>query len=306
MIIDAHTHLWDKLDGRLGTATVRPVADGRISIGRSIVQGMPTWFTDCRSTAELALAAFDEAGVDRAVVTQEYLDGNQNKYLAAVKKKYPDRFFVHGLLDFRRPETLKKDFNKLIGQGFKGVKCPAMFFPEISIKLDAPALMDIWEAMEANEMVLSIDLAAGDAQVPEMRAVASRFKKLKIAVGHFGMVGHGKWIEQIRLAKFENVFVESGGIIWLFRREGYPFKGAQKAIKQAMNAVGHEKLMWGSDYPRTMVDFTYRQSLDFIRNDCAFMSDDQKECFLGKNAARAYGFKYSKSGREPAKRITEL
>ena len=52
--------------------------------------------------------------------------------------------------------------------------------------------------------------------------------------------------------------------------------------------------MWGSDWPRTMVDFTYRQSLDFIFTDDAIGSED-KAAILGANAAELYGFKGPRS-----------
>ncbi len=293
MIIDSHIHLWDHVDGQLGNSKVSAVANGVIKVGAKKVQGMPSWFTDCKNPAELALAAFDDAGVNAAVVTQEFLDGNQNSYLAKVSKKYPERFFVHGLLDFRRPAVLKKQFSQVFKQGFRGIKCPAMPLPDLEkpVELDSPELMIIWEQMQAEKMILSIDLAAGDVQVSQMKNVIKTFPKLKIAIGHFGMVGHGKWKEQIKLARSENVYIECGGIIWLFRHEGPKFPGAQRAVKTAMHLVGAEKIMWGSDYPRTMVDFTYRQSLQFAKEGCSFFTDRDRNAFLGGNAKRLYCFK---------------
>lgn len=305
MIIDAHIHLWNKINGSLGSLPVKPVKNGIITIGGKKCQGMPTWFSDCRSTAELALAAMDDAGVAGAVVTQEFLDGGQNDYLRAVQKKYPRRFFVHGLLDFRKPRTLKKEFQSLRQKGFRGIKCPAMVLPKLNIKLDSPELMYVWGEMESRGMVLSIDLAPGRIQVKQMENVVRCFSGLKICIGHFGMVGHDGWMEQIRLAEHKNVYIESGGIIWLFRHEDTSFKGAQAAIKQARKAVGYQKLMWGSDYPRTMVDFTYRQSMDFIKDGCAFMSEKEKLAFLGGNAAAVYGFTPSKVKYAPYRRVTE-
>ena len=75
MITDAHMYLWNKVDGRLGTTKVSPVKNGIIQIGKKKIQETPTWFSNCRNTAGMVLAAFDDAGVDAAVVTQEYLDG---------------------------------------------------------------------------------------------------------------------------------------------------------------------------------------------------------------------------------------
>jgi len=307
MIIDAHMHFWNKVDGKLGSKKVSPVKDGVIRVGTKSYQGMPSWFTDCCNTAELAIAAFDDAGVNAAVVTQEYLDGNQNQYLLQVKKKYPNRFFVHGLIDFTKPDNLLKEFNRVVCQGFKGVKCPAMSLPQLKrpVRLDDPRIMPIWEQMQERDMILSIDLAPGNIQVGQMKRVIKSFPDLKIAIGHFGMVGHGNWMDQIRLARDENVYVETGGIIWLFRHEGPPFKKAQSKIQQAVKAVGAYKIMWGSDYPRTMVDFTYRQSLDLVLNGCDFLTRKEKEAFLGENARKLYGFKPG-TKRNPRICITEL
>ena len=308
MIIDAHMHLWDKVHGQLGNQNVRPLKDGVIRIGSQKYQGMPSWFRDCRNSAELSIAAFDEAGVDAAVVTQEYLDGNQNEYLLRVAKKYPNRFFVHGLIDFRKPSGLKKEFSRVVRQGFRGIKCPAMFLPKLRrrVRLDEPTLMEIWEQMEAREMILAIDLAPGDIQVSQMKQVLRRFPKLKVAIGHFGMVSHGNWMAQIRLAEFKNVYIECGGIIWLFRQEGPPFRKAQNKIKQVVQTIGAKKIMWGSDYPRTMVDFTYRQSLEFVTKGCGFLTAKDKGRFLGGNAAALYGFKVRKNTSGPRMHITEL
>ena len=115
------------------------------------------------------------------------------------------------------------------------------------------------------------------------------FPDMKIAIGHFGMVTTPGWMEQVRLARHPNVYVESGGITWLFNSEFYPFKGAVEAIRQAADEVGIGKLMWGSDYPRTITAITYRMSFDFVlKSD--LLTYDEKRLFLGENARRFYGF----------------
>ena len=53
-------------------------------------------------------------------------------------------------------------------------------------------------------------------------------------------------------------------ITWLFNDEFYPFHGAVKAIREAADLAGMDKLMWGSDYPRTITAITYKMSYDFI------------------------------------------
>ena len=87
----------------------------------------------------------------------------------------------------------------------------------------------------------------------------------------------------------KNVFIESGGITWLFNSEFYPYPSAVDAINQAADRVGFHKLMWGSDYPRTMTAITYKMSYDFITKTDKINQKD-KALFLGENALGFYGF----------------
>ena len=131
--------------------------------------------------------------------------------------------------------------------------------------------------------------AEGNAQVPALRSLAEKYQKLRIAIGHFGMAGRGDWLSQIRLAELPNVRIESGGITWLYNEEFYPYPGAVQAFRTAIDLAGADKLMWGSDYPRTMTAITYRMSLDFLwKSDV--LSDLEKELILGENARMFYGF----------------
>ena len=86
-----------------------------------------------------------------------------------------------------------------------------------------------------------------------------------------------------------NVYVESGGITWLFNSEFYPYPSAVRAIREAIDMVGAEKLMWGSDYPRTITAITYKMSYDFILKTDV-LTDKEKALFLGENAVDFYGF----------------
>ena len=231
----------------------------------------------------------DYAQVTAAVVVQEFIDGIQNDYLADVQKRYPDRFIVCGMADYRKPGYLE-EVRRLIAQGFKGIAIPGhrLQTPQGRVSLTCPEMMEMFRLMEKSGVFLSITLEDGAVQVPEMEEVIQECPDLKIAVGHFGMVTVPGWMEQIRLARHKNVMIESGGITWLFNDEFYPFKGAVKAIRQAADEVGMNKLMWGSDYPRTITAITYRMSYDFILKTTE-LTDESKALFLGQNAVGFYG-----------------
>lgn len=290
-IIDAHAHLWLKQDTVVDGKPIKTLENGRSMFMGEVRQMVPPFMVDGVNSAEVFLSNMDYAQVSAAVITQEFIDGIQNDYLQEVAKRYPDRFFVCGMCEFRKPNFLPHA-KELLDNGFRAIKIPAqrLLLPEGRVNLTNDEMMQMFRLMEEKGAILSIDLADGDMQVGEMKEIAQTFPNLKIAIGHFGMVTRQGWEEQIKLARYKNVFIESGGITWLFNDEFYPFRGAIEAIRQAAGMVGMKKLMWGSDYPRTITAITYRMSYDFVLKSQE-LTDEEKAMFLGKNAEQFYGFK---------------
>lgn len=290
IIIDAHSHLWLKQDAVVEGLPIRTLENGRSLFMGEVRQMLPPFMTDGVNSAEVFLSNMDYAQVSAAVVTQEFIDGFQNDYLAEVTARYPDRFFVCGMCEFRKPGYLDQA-RQLIAQGFKGIKIPAqrLLLKEGRVRLNCEEMMQMFHLMEQNGVLLSIDMADGDTQVGELEEVIQKCPKLKVAIGHFGMVTRPQWKEQIKLARHPHVRIESGGITWLFNDEFYPFKGAVRAIREAAELVGFEKLMWGSDYPRTITAITYRMSYDFVSKSDE-LTEREKALFLGENARSFYGF----------------
>ena len=290
IIIDAHSHLWLKQDAVVEGLPIRTLENGRSLFMGEVRQMLPPFMTDGVNSAEVFLSNMDYAQVSAAVVTQEFIDGFQNDYLAEVAARYPDRFFVCGMCEFRKPGYLDQA-RQLIAQGFKGIKIPAqrLLLKEGRVRLNCEEMMQMFHLMEQNRVLLSIDMADGDTQVGELEEVIQECPKLKVAIGHFGMVTRPQWKEQIKLARHPHVRIESGGITWLFNDEFYPFKGAVRAIREAAELVGFEKLMWGSDYPRTITAITYRMSYDFVSKSDE-LTEREKALFLGENARSFYGF----------------
>ena len=151
-------------------------------------------------------------------------------------------------------------------------------------------LMPVFKMMEAEGLVLSMCLGDDERQIAEMKEVIQECPKLKVAIGHFGMVTTPSFRSQVLLARCgENVMIESGGITWLFNSEFYPYPSAIRSIRQAADWVGTDRLMWGSDYPRTITAITYRMSYDFVLKSKE-LDEQEKAMFLGENARQFYGF----------------
>jgi len=292
-IIDAHSHLWLQQDTSWNGREIRSLKNGRSIFLGEEVQMIPPFIIDGRNTAEIFLSNMDYAQVSAAVVVQEFIDGLQNDYLAEVSRQYPDRFVTCGMADYLQA-GFAEQASLLMDQGFKGLAIPGHRLMGQSLTSDA--MMQMFREMERRRVFLSITLEDGDRQVGELAEVISECPQLRIAIGHLGMANppqtpcweNRSWREQIKLARHENVMIESGGITWLYNAEFYPYPSAVRAIREAADLAGMEKLMWGSDYPRTITAITYRMSYDFILKTAELSADD-KRLFLGDNARRFYG-----------------
>ena len=299
LIIDAHSHLWLKQDTSWNGKPIRSLRNGRSIFLGEEVQMIPPFIIDGRNTAEVFLSNMDYAQVSAAVVVQEFIDGFQNDYLAEVSRQYPDRFFVFGMADYLRQETgdgSQETAEQLLKRGFKGLAIPGHRL--MGQPLTSYTMMQMFRLMEREGALLSITLEDGNRQTGELSEVIAECPRLKIAIGHLGMANppqtpcweNESWRRQISLARNENVMIETGGITWLYNSEFYPFPSAVRAIREAADLVGYDRLMWGSDYPRTITAITYRMSYDFLLKTPE-LTDDEKRLLLGDNARRFYGFK---------------
>lgn len=285
-IIDAHSHLWLEQDTVVNGQPIKTTTRGRSIFFGEEVQMCPPFMIDGKNSAEVFLANMDYAQVSAAVVVQEFIDGLQNDYLAEVAKAYPNRFKVCAMADFRNDDFLAQAKSLIQSGVYSGMAIPGH---RLSRPLNSPEMMEMYQLMAEKGMFLSLCLHEDNHQITETEAIIAALPNLRIAIGHFGMVTTEGWLEQVKLARHPNVMIESGGITWLFNSEFYPYPSAIRAIREAAELVGMEKLMWGSDYPRTITAITYRMSYDFITKSDK-LTEQEKALFLGENARRFYGF----------------
>jgi hypothetical protein len=278
--IDAHSHLWLKQDTTVDGKRILSLKNGRSIFMDEEVQMVPPFIIDSVNSAEVFLSNMNYAQVGAAVVVQEVIDGNQNKYLTQVQQQYPDRFFCMGM-------AWHLDEAKAVYEaGLKGIA-----FPGHRMHEPLQTLMPVFKMMEEKGMVLSMCLGDNEEQIAQMAEVIQECPKLKVAIGHFGMPTTPSFRSQVMLARQgDNVMIESGGITWLYNPEFYPYPTAVRRIREAAEWVGMDRLMWGSDYPRTITAITYRMSYDFVEKSTE-LTDAEKAAFLGQNAQRFYGFK---------------
>ena len=279
LIIDAHSHLWLKQDTWVDGKRILSQKNGRSIFMDEEVQMLPPFMIDGVNSAEVFLSNMDYAQVAGAVVVQEIIDGNQNEYLKEVQRQHPNRFFCMGMAN------TAEEAQAVHEAGLKGIAIPGHRLHNSVLDL-----IPLFKYMEKEGMVLSMCLADDEQQIGEMKEAIQECPNLKVAIGHFGMVTTPSFESQVKLARAgKNVMIESGGITWLYHAEFYPYPSAVKSIQRAAELVGWDRLMWGSDYPRTITAITYKMSYDFITQSKE-LTEEEKAMFLGENAQRFYGF----------------
>jgi predicted TIM-barrel fold metal-dependent hydrolase len=125
--------------------------------------------------------------------------------------------------------------------------------------------------------------------------VLDRFPDLRVHLAMGAPVQHfaaeGRWSfpdEVLAVYRREQLLMEvMYPITWGGRWE-YPYVEAQLLIRGLRDIFGAGKLMWGSDMPNVERFCTYRQSLEYLRRYCTFLSASEMDAILGGNAARLY------------------
>lgn len=272
-------------------------------------QWMPPSLQEMHAPPELMVAQMDYIGVDHAILYRGHVYGELNDYLADCARRYPKRFTA--IAQIHEADGDKKDqideLRRCVTQlGLRGLYYEIEHFKIVGsdVKVDDPRFNSLWEEVAGLGIPLvwdisrQIDPAIHLEHLTRTRRVIERFPKMVNILTHFGSYIRDKhtkvihnWDEILSCAALPNVFLELVQVQYPSTRTGdeYPFPMAQRAVQQAHERLGGEKLMWGADMPALERACTYRQSLDYIRVHCEFMSGSDKDKVLGDNAARVFG-----------------
>jgi predicted TIM-barrel fold metal-dependent hydrolase len=285
LIIDAHVHLARELTGfRM------PLRYGKVADGTAVSQWFPPSFDPPASPPEVLLGYMDQAGVDRAIVVQHHLYGDQNETTLEAVRRWPDRFDGYAYLGaFNRPDDADR-LQQLIEGGLLGLKVELASTRRLrpGFRFDGAHEWRIWERLNELRRPLALDLiGTPPSDVPVLRRMLDTFPDLTIVNCHVGGPGDANWEEKARLGEHPRVWSDLAALPMLLAPgQEYPFPRAQEFIRWAVEQLGPERIIWGTDYPPLLTVATYPQWLDFVRVHCAFLPEDVRTAIVGGNAAR--------------------
>ena len=305
MIIDAHAHITDQLHGRSGQGKTRSLAYGKFMRGEKELRLTPPLGPKTSFPPELLLEYMDWIGVDKTVLLQGSTYGDANEYLWRAVRQWPERFIAAAFVDPRAPDAHEVFRRATDEYGFRILKFEMSelagftgYYPDL--RLDSDEMAWIWEAAARLDLVVTLDLGAIGSrayQTAAVKLIIGRFPDLNIVIARLAQPPFGSsqsasaeaaWEEQLTLARHANVWLDMSALPALSVTEDYPYPIARFYLQRAVELVGADKIMWGTDAPGLLQHATYAQLLSFMTQNSDFLSSDQLEQILGATAHHVY------------------
>ncbi|MBX3011726.1 MAG: amidohydrolase [Caldilineaceae bacterium] len=306
MIIDAHAHIFPKVQGLNAAGPTQGAGYGRIRMGDEVIQLLPPFCAETVFTPEMLIAHMDWAGVEQALLLQGPFYGACNDYALAALAHYPDRLIGAAYVDPWEP-TSRATFAATVDHTlFRAVKLECSEATGLcgihpQARLDDAEVAWLWPALEERGLVLVLDLGAVGSrsyQTAAVRAIAERHPGLKIIIAHLGQPTPTaeadpdrwqRWQAQIQLGLLPNVWFDTAALPAYLPQESFPYPSAARYLHWALEQIGPHKILWGTDLPGLLGHATYRQLLQLGQLHTQHLSSAEQALVLGGNAAALFG-----------------
>ena len=267
-ILDPHVHVW-KHDARFPFAP-----DAKVPARDA--------------TPETLLELMQANGVARTVIIQVIHYKYDNRYLAAVLKRYPGMF--QGVcrvdpLDPAAPDHLAR----LTAEGFRGVRLS----PSGNASGDwfhGPLMPPLWKRCQ--ELKTPMTVLAPITRMPEVGKLLEGLPDLTVVIDHMAdcPIDQPAELEKlIALKRYPKLFVKISHT-WSISRQPYPWLDAQQYVKRLYDAFGPQRLMWATDWPIVENVSTYDRALKVVRDDMKFLNAEDKSWILSRTIERVWPF----------------
>lgn len=279
-------------------------------------QYVPPMLHNLESTPEGLIREMDYIRVEKAILHTSSHLGRLNEYLGDATSRYPDRLMrLVNLPDWEIRDDPQSAVAEVESEIARGGCAGIQFFTKYYYDSGPPepwddgAMRPYWEAVTALGLPLYFTVQAPsgkryssaerDAYMDQLAALIrwmDRYPDVTVVMTH-GLPWR-TFLEGDRIRFPENIWdpfknpkchlqllfpIQLGGL-W-----EYPWTQAEPTVKECVERVGADRLIWGTDMPMVARFCTYRQTMDQYRLHCDFLSDDERASILGGTVARIHG-----------------
>lgn len=274
MIVDAHCHVWPvwPYPRTPGAPPIDPIEHG--------------------SARRLAVE-MDAAGVGHALVVAAEMGPQpvpDTEHIAELVRAEPDRWSLLADLDSRWSPAYHEGGSAERLRGF------ADRLPLLGITHYLADEPDTWfDAGDADavgrilaDRGLILSLHAPPAWHDRVAAWARRYPEVPILLHHQGLVTDAEELAGLlELATAPSVHVKVSGFPYVAGAEEPPYPAVFERLRRILDAVGPDRMLWGSDFPVTPErGIGYRRALDLVREGLADLGGPAFDAILGGTASR--------------------
>ena len=278
MIVDTHVHVFTA--DRRKYPQIRDTARAG-SIPTITEIGQTEWPL---TTAEILIAAMDEAGIAKATLVQAYFVYEyDNRYTIDAALAHPDRFtgvIVLDPMDKNSPEKLSRLVEE---KDVTGLRLMRGRLPASS--LGDPATFPLWERMQSLGIPLQVNDRIGD--ISKIRKAMDKYPGVKVAFEHgwghqVGLPPYSVLDPLFALADNPNVYVKTAINNIAATREagGTP----EQLYTKLVEVFGANRIMWSSNYPAHPKFGGIKGRLEESKKALAFLSKEDQAWIFGETA----------------------
>jgi L-fuconolactonase len=267
--IDSHVHVW-KHDPSF------PFAPGAIPSPEN-------------ASAETLLDLMHANDVSRTVLIQVIHYRWDNSYLASVLKRFPDKF--QGVcrvnpLDRAAPDQLSRLTEQ---QGFRGVRLSPT--ADSSGEWIRGSLMPpLWRRCAQLKVPMTLLIPA--TRLPNIYPLIDANPDLQVVIDHMAdsPLDHPEQLDLLlALALYPKVFVKISHM-WSLSTLPYPYPDAAAQVKHLYQVFGAKRLMAGTDWPISLRQQSYAETVALFRNYMPFLPVEDHEQILSKTVQEVWPF----------------
>lgn len=302
MIIDAHTHIFGEIHGRIRQGETSGGEWGQVICAGDEIPVFPPLSRATSFCAEALKKYMEIEKVNKVVLLQGSFYGNQNALVRAAVEQYPDVFAGAMFLEPFR-ENAREAFEQN-SAFFKAVKLECSEATGFSGWMDFDVSQYLWlyrEMVERN-MVLVLDLGVAGSksyQTSGVKKIVDAVPELKIVICHLGqprgeyLQNEGMlqaWKEQLALANYGNVWFDTASLVSYFPGESYPYHTGAQMFDMALDIASPARIMMGTDFPGNSYAVSYREmlALPMIYSKFLELSEVAISAIMGLNALGVY------------------
>lgn len=302
-VVDAHGHVLPGIYGLTGHGETRWLGGGLVrAADGELTRLLPPLARGGEFPPDVILAYMDMVGVDRLTLLQGSVYGGLNEFVREAVLKWPGRFMACGTFD---PSSVYADrlYARTVRElGYRNFKFECSqdfglsgFHPNFSYVDERWS--EMWDKADRDGLTVIIDPGPPGTtgfRPAELLEVSSRWESLRLVVAHVGFPPPksrqpeflSQWRQIVKVGKRPNVWFDTAGF-GTIEGDRYPCPLGQEYLREVVETVGPDRIMWGSDIPYVLNFLTYRQSLDFI-SECAFLSESDRELIIGVTAGKVF------------------